>query len=170
VLLGFLDGRGRAYDLTFRTLKRRLRDESGAWDLEPGEALAGGVPLEAALFLESPRPRLLLRPTTGSAAASARRLVFVAGEGVLRTTEEPTAFNVAVHVPPTAVDHLFRGSGGREVLEVRREDIRRAVASRADLALDLEATWVGGGKEPARFRLVLRPRPAAEEAVEPLGL
>ncbi|HEV8594875.1 MAG TPA: hypothetical protein VGR51_05025 [Thermoplasmata archaeon] len=168
MLLGFLDGRGRAYDLNFRTLKRRLADADGTWEMEPGEAFGAEVPLEAAVFLEMPRPHLLMRPTSGTVRASGRRLLFVA-EAVERTEEQPTAFNVAIHVPRTAVDFLLRESGGREVLEVRAEEFRGTVDARSELTLKAEGAWVGGAP-PASLLLVLRPRKEALAAVAPLGL
>lgn len=170
MLLGFLDGQGRGYDLNFRTLKRRLRDAEGTWETEPGETLGAPVSVEAALFWETERTHLLLRPTSGLAVTSAKRLVFLAGDAVPRTAEEPTTFNVAIRVPPTAVDHLFREMGGREVLEVRREEIRETTESRAELALSVEAPWIGGGGKPASFLAILRPLAAAREAVGPLRL
>jgi len=169
VLLGFLDGQGRGYDLNFRTLKRRLRDAEGNWETEPGETLGAPVSVEAALFWEAERTHLLLRPTGGLAVTSPKRLIFLAGDAVPRTAEEPTTFNVSIHVPPTAVDHLFREMGGRELIEVRREDLRGTMESRAELTLRIEAPWIGG-PEPATFLLVLRPLAAAREAVAPLGL
>lgn len=169
MLLGFVDGQGRAYDLNFRTLKRRLRDADGAWELEPGETLGGGVPLEAALFVQLPSHHLLLRPTRGTAVASDRRLVFLA-QSAERTSEAPTAFNVAIHIPRTAVDYLFRETGGSEIVEVRREEIRGTMESRAELTLRVEAPWIGGGSQAAPFLLVLRPLAAAQTAVEPLRL
>ena len=170
VLLGFLDGQGRAYDLNFRTLKRRLRDTEGAWELEPNESLGGGVSVEVALFLQTPRTHLLMRPTSGTAYASTRRLVFLAGGEVPRTLEEPTTFNVAIHVPRTAVDHLFREMGGREIVEVRTEEVRDVMEARAELTLKAGAQWLGGGQEPAEFLLVGRPAEAARRAIAPLGL
>lgn len=169
MLLGFLDGQGRAYDLTFATLKRRLMDGEGTWAVDPGETLRGGVSLEAAMFLEAPRPHLLLAPTSGTAYASDRRLLFVAAEAVERTPEEPTRFQVAVRVPRTAVEHLFRAQGGREVVEAARQEIRGATEARSELTLRIEAPWVGG-PGPAAFLLVLRPLRAAREAVAPLAL
>ena len=170
MLLGFLDGQGRAYDLTFGTLKRRVKDAEGSWELEPGESLSAGVSVECALFLQTPRPHLVLRPTSGLAYASLRRFVFVAATDVERTPEEPTRFNVAIHAPRTAVEHLFRAQAGRELLEVRREEVRGTSESRAELTLQIEARWMGGGSSPSSFALILRPRAAALEAVAPLGL
>jgi len=170
VLVGFLDGQGRAYDLNFRTLKRRLRDADGAWDAEAGETFASGVSVEAAMFLQTPRPHLLLRPTSGTAHTSDGRLLFVAGDRVERTPDEPTTFNVAIRVPRTAVDHLFSDTGGREVVEVRREEIGGVVEARNELTLRVAARWVGGGDAPSEFLLVLRPIAAARRAVEPLRL
>ena len=168
VHVGFIDGQGRAYDLNFRTMKRRLRGSEGDWDFEPGEAIGGEVSLEAALFLQTERPHLLLRPTSGSAFATDRRLVFVAGDAVERTAEQPTAFNVAIHVPRTAVDYLLRQAGGREVVEVLRSEVREVLESRAELTLRIEAPWVGGG--PVVFLFVLRPGKAARGVLSPLRL
>ena len=167
--LGFLDRQGRAYDLTFRTTKRRLRDFDGEWDLEPGEAIAAEVSVEAALFLETEKPHLLMRPTSGTARTTDRRMLFVAGESVERTAEEPTTFNVAIHVPRTAVDYLLREGGGREIVEVRREDVRDRMEARAELTLRIEAQW-SGRPGLTTFLLVLRPVKAAREAIAPLGV
>ena len=170
MLLGFLDGTGRAYDLTFGTLKRRLRDAEGQWELDPGESLSAGVSVEAALFLTTPRPHLLLRPTSGTAHASDRRLVFLAARDVDRTPEEPTRFNVGIHAPPTAVEHLFQERGGCEVVEVPRNEIRNTVEARGEMTLEVEARWMGGGNAPAQFALVLRPLAPARRVLEPLHL
>ena len=170
MLLGFLDGQGRAYDLNFRTLKRRIRDADGMWATDAGEALAGEASVEAALFLQTEKPHLLMRPTSGTARASAKRLLFLAAGDVPRTAEEPTTFNVSVHVPPTAVSHLFAEMGGRELLEIRREEIQGSIESRAELTVRLEAHWIGGGDRPVPFLLVLRPSVAARRAIAPLGV
>ncbi|TLZ50880.1 MAG: hypothetical protein E6K18_06320 [Methanobacteriota archaeon] len=169
VLVGFLDGQGRAYDLNFRTMKRRLRDVDGGWEIEAGETFSAGVSVEAAMFLQMPRPHLLLRPTSGSAYATGRRLLFVAGEAVPRTPEEPTTYNVAIRVPPTAVDQLFREMGGREILEIRRDEVRGSTESRSELTLRIAAKWIGGD-DPTEFLLILRPIAAARQAVAPLAL
>ena len=170
VLLGFLDGQGRAYDLTFGTLKRRMKDAEGNWELDGDESLSSGVSVECALFLQTPRPHLILRPTSGLAHASARRLVFVAAKDLERTPEEPTRFNVAIYAPRTAVEHLFRAQEGRELVEIGREEIRGTTESRAELTLQLAARWMGSGTEDATFTLILRPRTAARNAVAPLRL
>ena len=170
VHLGFVDAHERLYDLNFRTMKRRLRDADGTWDVEPDESLSHGVSIEAAMFLEAPRPHLLLRPTSGVAYTSDRRLLFLAGETVERSAEEPTAFNVAIHVPRTAVDHLLRDARGREVVEVRRDEMRGRLESRAELTVKIQAAWLGSGTANAALLLVLRPMPAAIEALAPLRL
>jgi len=170
VLIGFLDGQGRAYDLNFHTLRRRLRDKDGAWETEAGESLSGGVSIEAAMFLQTPRSHLLLRPTSGSAFATDRRLLFVAGDDVPRTPQEPTTFNIAVHVPGTAVGQLFEENGGREVIEVLRDEVRGLTESRAELTLRVASKWIGGGADVAEFLLVLRPLAAARQAIAPLAL
>lgn len=169
VHVGFLDGQGRAYDLAFRTTRRRFRDPEGEWELEPGEAVSAETSLEASLFVQRERQHLLMRPTSGAAVATDRRLVFVAGDAVERTAEEPTTFNVAIRVPQTAVDHLLRQAGGREVVEVRREEVREVLESRAELTLRIEAPWIGG-PGVATFQLVLGPANAARRAIAPLGL
>lgn len=168
--LGYVDAPGRLYDLTFRTTKRRLRDREGEWTLEPGEAIGAVGSIEAAVFLGTEPPHLLLRATSGTAYATDRRLWFVAGGDVARTAEEPTAFHVAIRVPPTAVDHLLREAGGREIVEVLRGEIHGIQESRSDVALRLEAPWIGGGDAVAAFRLVLRPRDAARRVLVPLKL
>ena len=165
--LGFLDAQGRLYDLNFRTTKRRLRSADGEWDLELGEAIGGDSSIEAALFVETDRPHLLMRPTSGSALTTDRRLIFVAGPSVPRTADEPTTFHVAIHVPRTAVDHLLREAGGREVVEVRREEVRGVLEAKAELSLRAEGPWVGGR---AGFLVILRPLAAARKAIAPFGL
>lgn len=164
--LGFLDGQGRLYDLNFRTMKRRLRNAEGEWELDPGEAIEAEVSIEAAMFVRTERPHLLLRPTSGTTVTTDRRLVFVAGPSVPRPADEPIAFQVGIHVPRTAVDHLMREAGGREVVEVRKTEVREVLKAQAELTLRTEAPWVGGA--PAEFHLVLRPADAAKKAIAPL--
>jgi hypothetical protein len=166
--IGFLDGQGRLYDLNFRTTKRRLRDLDGEWDLGTGEAIGAEVSLEAAVFVETDRPRLLMRPTSGSALATNRRLIFVAGPSVPRSAEEPTTFQVSIQVPRTAVDHLLREGGGREIVGLRKEEIRGTLQAKAELTLRAQSAWIGGST--AEFLVVLRPANAAKQAIAPLGL
>lgn len=165
--VGFHDGLGRLYDLNFRTTKRRLRGNDGEWELEAGEALGGEVSVEVAVFVETDRPHLLMRPTSGSALTTDRRLIFVAGHSVPRSAEEPTTFNVAIHVPRTAVDHLLREAGGREVVEVRKEEVGDVLRAKAELTLRAQGPWMG---DKTGFLVVLRPAEAARRAIAPLGL
>ena len=166
--LGFLDGQGRLYDLNFRSTKRRLRDSDGEWELEAGEALAGEASLEAAAFVGTDRPHLLMRPTSGMAVSTGRRLIFVAGSSVPRSAEEPTTFQVAIHVPRTAVDHLLREAGGREVIEVRKDEVRKLLEAKAELTLLVQGPWIGG--RTGEFHIVLRPASAARRATASLVL
>jgi hypothetical protein len=166
--LGFLDGQGRLYDLNFRTTKRRLRDSDGEWDLETGEAIGGEVSIEAAMFVETDRPHLLMQPTSGSALTTDRRLIFIAGPSAPRSPEEPTTFQVAIHVPRTAVDHLLREAGGREIVELRKEDVQGVLEAKGELTLRAQGPWIGGST--AGFLVVLRPTNAARRAIAPLGL
>lgn len=166
--LGFLDAQGRLYDLNFRTTKRRVRDDDGEWEFDPGEQIAGEVSVEAAMFVRTERPHLLLRQTSGTAISTDRRLVFVAGPSVPRSFEEPIAFQVSIHVPRTAVDHLMREAGGRELVEIRKAEIRGILEAKAELTLRVESPWIGGNL--AEFLLVLRPADAARKTVSPLGL
>lgn len=167
--LGFVDGKGRTYDLSFRTTKRRLWDADGDWVLEPGEKLSAPHPLEASVVLEGNPPRLLMRPTTGTARSSERRLVFLAGDDVERSPEDPTTFQVAIHVPPTAVDHLLREAGGREVLEVRREDIRALQTARGEVLLRADDRSLDP-KAVTSLQFALRPADAARAVLAPLRL
>jgi len=166
--VGFLDGLGRLYDLNFRTTKRRLRGTDGEWELEAGETMGEEVSVEAAVFVEKDRPHLLMRPTSGSAFTTDRRLIFVAASSVLRSLEEPTTFNVAIHVPRTAVDHLLREAGGREVVEFRKEEVREVLKAKAELTVHAQGPWLGKGT--TGFLVVLRPAEAARKAIAPLRL
>jgi hypothetical protein len=148
-------------------MKRRLKDADGEWDLAAGETLSGEVSVEAAMFVETDRPHLLMRPTSGSALTTDRRFVFVAGSSVPRNPEEPTTFNVAIHVPRTAVDHLLRDAGGREIVELRKEEVRGVLEAKAELTLRAEGPWLGG---KTGFLVVLRPAVAARKVVSALGL
>jgi len=166
--VGFLDGLGRLYDLNFRTTKRRLRGTDGEWELEAGETMGAEVSVETAVFVETDRPHLLMRPTSGSAFTTDRRLIFVAGSSVPRNPEEPTTFNVAIHVPRTAVDHLLREAGGREVVEFRKEEVREVLKAKAELTVHAQGPWLGKGT--TGFLVVLRPAEAARKAIAPLRL
>lgn len=167
--LGFVDGQGRVYDLTFRTTKRRIRDAGGEWTLEPGEAIGASIAVWAEMFLgDEQRP--LLRATPGTAFATDRRLLFLAGDAVERTPEEPTAFRVSIRASGAAVDHLFRKAGGREVVEVRKADVKDRLETNEGITLRIEAPWLGKAEEHATFLLGLRPASAAHQAVAPIGL
>jgi hypothetical protein len=158
VEVGAVDARGRAFDASFAALKRRLFTPDGQPTLEPGETLAASGALEVALSLVSGRrEQPVLLPTWGEATTTSSRLLFLAGE--IDRERQTTRLNIEFAVPPTAVDFFFR-KGGREFLEIRREEVQGTSTDPKGLTADVVAAWPG--PEVSRLKLRLAPRAEAE--------
>jgi hypothetical protein len=168
MLAGFVDGRGRAYDVGFRTLRLSLTDEEGVLLTEAGEkARVQGRATVSVDLLDSKAIPLLL-PVAGDLTATERRVVFLAAAGVPR--KEPfTFFNVSLGLHPTAIEHFFTVQGGREFLQFTKEDVESSSPAGGATVVVLRGSRPGKPAEAARYRARIEPRTFAERALAALG-
>lgn len=167
MLAGFVDGRGRAYDIGFRTLRFSLVDEDGLLVTAPGEAISVQESASASMDLLEPQSVPLLRPSKGELIATLHRIVFIVAKGFPR--KDPfTFFNVGLSLHPSAIEHFFLAQGGREFVLLEKADIITFKPQGARLAVEMRGPAPGTPSETARFLLRIEPRGAAEAALSAL--
>ena len=167
MLAGFVDGRGRAYDIGFRTLRSSLVDADGLLVLGAGEGVRAQAEATASMEILDPKPLRLLLPVTGEITATGMRVVFLAAAGLPR--KEPfTFYNVALGLHPSAVEHFFTVQGGREFVQFGRADVESSRASGGTLEVVVRGPRAGRPTETAGYRLRVEPRGVAEEALASL--
>ncbi len=167
MLAGFVDGRGRAYDIGFRTLRSSLLDADGMLALGEAEAVRAQAAATASMDLLDPQPMRLLLPVAGEVLTTGRRCVFLAAAGLPRTPPF-TFYNVALGLHPDAIEHFFAAQGGREFVQFARPDVESSAPSGGALAIVLRGPRAGRPTETARYRLRLEPRSAADAAFSAL--
>ncbi|OGS50999.1 MAG: hypothetical protein A3K65_01900 [Euryarchaeota archaeon RBG_16_68_12] len=167
MLAGFVDGRGRAYDVGFRTLRFSLVGEDGLLETAAGEEVRSQGAATAAADLIEPRAMPFLLLVRGELTATARRVVFLAAAGLDRR-DPVTFFNVGLSLQRTAVEHFFTAQAGREFLQFEKADVESTWPSGPALEAVLRGPRPGRAAETARYRLRLEPRRAAEEALAAL--
>ncbi len=168
MLAWFVDARGRAYDVGFRTLRFSLVDEEGLLALEAGEEVRVQGAAIASADLMDPKEMRFLLPARGEVAATPRRVVFLAAPGLPR--KDPyTLFNVSLALQGTAVEHFFTAQGGREFLQFSGADVESRAGSGPALDVVVRGPRPGRSTETARYRVRLEPRSVGEEALAALG-
>jgi len=168
MIAGFVDGRGRAYDVGFRTLKLFLTDGEGLLATGPGEEVRLQEAATVSMDLLGPKPVSFLRPVRGELTGTGTRVVFLAAPGLPRT--EPFAFfNVALALHPSAIEHFFTVQGGREFVQFGKDDIEASSASGPAIEAVLRGPAPGKPAEGARYRVRIEPRSAGERALAALG-
>ena len=168
MLAGFVDGRGRAYDIGFRTLRLSLTDEEGVLALTAGEEVVAQGAATAAMEVLDPKPLPLLLPAPGEVVGTRRRAVFLATAGGPRPAAL-TFYNVSLSLHRTALEHFFTAQGGREFVQFEASDVEQSSPSGLALELLLHGPRPGAPKETSRFRLRIEPAAMAREALSALG-
>ena len=167
MIAGFVDARGRAYDVGFRTLRLSLTDAEGFLVLAAGEEIRLQEEATASLDLLGPKPVPFLRPVRGEVTATGARVVFLAVPGLPR--KEPfTFFNVSLALHPSAIEHFFTVQGGREFVQFAREDVGSSTPGPA-MEVVLRGQRPGAPTEPARYRMRIEPGPVGAGALASLG-
>jgi len=169
MLAGFVDGRGRKYDLNFRTLRTRLVDEAGEIVLADGESATARVACEAeaSVRFESKSLPFLLR-APGQLTATSRRFVFVVGPGARRPTGQVSLLNVKLPLHPEAISAFFLEQDGREYLEFSPAEVMAARDGRAGVEVEFHGPSPGRPEERATFIAVFSPGAAVRGALEGL--
>src|SRR2546425_916610 len=168
MLAGFVDGRGRASDIGFRTLRFSLTDSEGFLAMMAGEEVRAQGGAIASMDLIEAKPLPLLKPVRGDLISTPRRVVFLAAAGLQRA-EPFTFFNVSFGLQKTAGEHFFTVQGGREFVQFEKGDIESSSRAGPSLELVLRGARPGAPKEMARYRLRIEPESVAREAVDGLG-
>jgi hypothetical protein len=167
MLAGFVDARGRAYDVGFRTLRFSLVDGEGLLATAAGEDVRAQGGVTAAIDLVDPKAIPFLFPLRGELTATARRAVFLAGSDVPR--KDPfTLFNVSLSLPRSAVEHFFTAQGGREFVQFERADVESSAPSGPALVLVVRGPRPGRPAETVRYRIRFEPRSVAGDALRAL--
>ena len=168
MLAGFVDGRGRAYDIGFRTLRFSLVDEDGLLNTLPDESIAAQAMATVAMDLLEPRAMPFLIPTQAELLGTPRRIIIIAAKG-LRRSEPFTFFRVALNLHPDAVRHFFVAQGGREYVVVEKADIVSSTRPRNRLEIDTRGPAPGKPSETARYRIRIEPGSVGEDALQALA-
>ena len=168
MIAGFVDGRGRAYDVGFRTLRLSLTEAEGMLVTAPGEEVRFQEAATVSMDLLGPRPVPFLRPVRGELIATRMRVVFLASPELPR--KEPfTFFNVALPLHPSAIEHFFTVQGGREFVQFAKDDLETTSGSGAAMEGVLRGPAPGKPGEVARYRIWIEPRSAGGGALAALG-
>ena len=167
MLAGFVDGRGRAYDIGFRTLRLYLTDAEGVLATGPGESVVVQGRATVSMELLDPKPVPLLLPLPSELAATRQRVVAIASPGVLRR-QPPTFFNVSLGLHPSALEHFFTVEGGREFAQFAKADVESSAASGSAATLVLRGPRPGAPSESVRYRMRIEPRSLADQALAAL--
>ncbi len=168
MLAGFVDGRGRAYDIGFRTLRSSLVDADGLLVLGAGEEVRTQAAATVSMDLLDPKPLRLLLPVPGELTGTGRRVVFLARASLPRKAPF-TFYNVALGLHSSAVEHFFTVQGGREFVQFGRADVESSGATGVALEVLVRGPRAGRPTETAGYRLRVEPREAAEEALAVLA-
>lgn len=167
MIAGFVDGRGRAYDAGFRTLRLSLTDGEGTLLTAAGEGVRFQSAATLSLEIAGPKPVPFLRAVGGELTATSARGVFIAASELPRT-KPFTFFNVALPLHPSAIEHFFTVQGGREFVQFTKEDVESTAPVGGALDLVLRGPAPGKPGETARFRARVEPRSAGEQALTAL--
>lgn len=166
MLAGFVDRRGRMYDVNFRTLRTRLLDEGGNLMLREGEVSESEATCEgeATVTLGSRTVPFLLR-SAGGLTQTTHRFVFIVGERAERPPEQLTRFNVKLPLHPDAMSSFFRDQGGREFLEFEAGDVVAAREDRRAISVGLRGPSPLRVGEAAEYTAIFSPAGAARHAL-----
>ena len=167
MIAGFVDGRGRAYGVSFRTLKLSLTDGEGMLLTGPGEKVQVQVATSLSMDLVGPKSVVFLTQVRGEFTATSSRVVFLAASGLPRA-EPFTFFNVALPLHPSAIEHFFTAQGGREFVQFTREDVESPAPEGTGFRIVLKGPAPGKPGEVARYRARIEPRSAGEQVLAAL--
>ena len=168
MIAGFVDARGRAYDVGFRTLRLSLTDEEGLLATGAGEQIAVQEEATVSMSLLEPKPVPFLMPVRGEVISTGVRVVFLATPGLPRTAPF-TVFNVSLPLHPSAIEHFFTVQGGREFVQLEKGDVESSTSSGRAMEVTLRGPRPGKAAESARYALRIEPRSVAEKAFAALG-
>ncbi len=138
MILGYVDANDRVYDLTFATVRVKVRIESGGETpgtrvvfshvSGPGEVpypVRGEADVTATAAMDHDgHPVPLLRPVAGHLYRHDGGLLFLA-EPARRDPQDPTFFLVTLRAMPSALKYFFEDQEGTELISIPRDEVLR---------------------------------------------
>ncbi len=169
MLAGFVDRRGRKYDVNFRTLRVRLLDEAGRVVTAEGEAIEVQTTCEAEATIRfGDRSVQFLLRAPGELTRTSARYVYVVAEDAPRPPDVPSLLNVKLPLHPSAIASFFREQVGREYLEFTPGDVVAAREGRRGVEVEIGGPSPGRVGEKARYVATFTPASNVREALEGL--
>ena len=167
MIAGFVDARGRAYDVGFRTLRLFLTDEEGILATSAGEQIAVQEEATVSISLLERKPVPFLMPVRGEVISTGVRIVFLGAPGLARTAPF-TFFNVSLPLHPSAIEHFFTVQGGREFAQFEKSDVESSSSLGTAMEATLRGPRPGKAEEWAHYLLRIEPRSVGERALATL--
>jgi hypothetical protein len=170
MILGYVDAEDRMYDLSFATLKMRVRVEAVNRGSETrvlfsqvaGEGGAayrvwGESDATAEVSMDYDGHRVpLLRPVEGHLYRHEKGLLFFATPSS-RDPEDPGFFLVKLRAMPSAVQFFFEDRQGREMISIPDDEILRTEEEGDGMTVYVSAANVALPKEKIAYAVQVRP-------------
>lgn len=170
MILGYVDLDDRIYDLSFATLRMRVRVEAA--DGASGNRIsfsqvagAGSAAFRvvdeadttAEVSMDHDGHRLpLLKPVEGHVYRHEGGILFVA-QPAARDPEDPGFFLVKLRAMPTAVRFFFEDQQGREIVSIPNDEILRTEEEGDGITVYVSAANVALPKEKIAYAVQFRP-------------
>lgn len=183
MILGYVDANARVYDLTFATLRVKVRVESGGGTPGPrvvfspstggGEVayrILGEADVTASAAMDHDGHAVpLLRPVEGHAYRHDAGLLFLAAPRS-RDPQDPSFFLVKLQAMPSALKYFFEDQEGTELLSIPRDEVLRVEGSGATARVFVSAASVALPKEKIAYVIELGPASRLAPLLEGLAL
>ncbi len=170
MILGYVDKEDRIYDLSFATLRLRVRVEAGEKgvgsrvvfsQIAGAGAASYSVVAEADATAEvsmdhDGRRVPLLRPVDGHLYRHDAGILFFASPSQ-RDAEDPGFFLVKLRAMPSAVQFFFEDQEGREMISIPKDEILRSETEGDWITVYVSAANVALPKEKIAYAVQFRP-------------
>jgi hypothetical protein len=170
MILGYVDSEDRMYDLSFATLRMRVRVEAGRQGTETrvlfsqvaGEGAAsyrvlGESDATAEVSMDHDGHRVpLLRPVAGHLYRHEKGILFFATPAN-RDPEDPGFFLVKLRAMPSAVQFFFEDRQGREMVSIPDDEILRTEEEGDGMTVYVSAANVALPKEKIAYAVQVGP-------------
>lgn len=181
MILGYVDGNDRVYDLNFATLKLRLRLEGSGGTTQilfsqptgTGEVayrvLAEAEATASAAMDHAGHPVPLLRPVPGRLHRHEAGVLFLA-EPRVRDPEDPGFFLVKTRAMLSAVKFFFEEQGGRELISIPQDEILRVQPGAEAERIFVSAANIALPKEQIAYAVDFSPRARVAKLLDGLPM
>ncbi len=170
MILGYLDANGRVYDLTFATLRLKVRTESGGGTAgsrvvfspatggsDVAYRILGETDATASAAMDHDGHAVpLLRPVEGHVYRHEAGLLFLAAPRS-RDPQDPSFFLVKLQAMPSALKYFFEDQEGTELLSIPRDEVLRVEPGRVTSKVFVSAASVALPKEKIAYAIEIGP-------------